>query len=207
MGNDPVNKNDPTGMYGQGSGWTGDQWKKFDKAQQKSATNMENRAGKLEKAAATLASGGKLGFFQKMGLGGFGKVAGKYSADGLNKAAGTLRSGAGALRSDGSDGRVANLVSSAAYQGLGGGSSGAAFINGAGGSIMTVNGGNQAGWADMARVVGHESLHTAGLSDLRGSNGEKAYQKGDSDQRDSYNELMGTDRALDNPDHLMDLVY
>ncbi len=206
VGNDPVNMADPTGAYGQGGGWTDEKWKKFDKAQQQSAAKMEKRAEKLEKAAATLASGKKLGFFQKFGLGGFGRIAGKYTAEGLNKAAGSLRSGAGALRSDGSDGKIANAVDSSTYQNMGGSANGAAFVRG-NGPIMVVNTGNSAGMSDLSRVVGHESLHTAGLHDIEGSNGKDAYKHGLPANRDSYQELMGTDKALDNPDHLMDLVY
>lgn len=208
VGNDPVNKSDPTGRYGKGTGWENKdtEWKKFDRAQQTAAAKMEKRAAKLEQAASTLASGGKLGFFQKLNLGGYGSIAGGYSVDGLSSTASYLRAGAAALRSNGSDGKLANAVDAPTYQNMGGSRNGAAFVKG-NGPIMTVNLGNSDGMADLARVVGHESLHTAGLHDIEGSNGKDAYKRGEPPNRDSYRELMGTDKALSNPDHIMDLVY
>lgn len=56
-------------------------------------------------------------------------------------------------------------------------------------------------------AIGHESLHTAGLSDQRGPNGARAYKYGPEPSREAFRALRGTPLALINPDHLMDLVY
>jgi len=193
VGNDPLNRTDPDGLYGRGSGFTDDQWTKFDKVQTKAADRMEKRADKMDRKADKFDAKGKSG------------------GDALRGQAGNLRSGASALRSDGSDGKVANAVDANTYQSMGGSANGAAFINGVGGSIMTVNRDNAAAWNSGGRmsqwVVGHESLHTAGLSDQVGSNGAKAYKYGEDPNKDAYKELRGTEKSLINPDHLMDTVY
>jgi hypothetical protein len=157
VGNDPLDKTDPSGNYGRGDGFSDDDWKKLDKVQQKAAGDMEKRAGSLEAKADKLDAKGKSG------------------GDSLRSVAGNLRSGAAALRSDGSDGKMANAVDSKTYSSMGGSVNGAAFTKG---DVMTVNTGNAAAWTSgntMSQwVVGHESLHTAGLSDQTGSNGTKA---------------------------------
>ena len=192
VGNDPVNKIDPTGMYGRGTGFTDDQWKKFDKVQQKAAARMEKTASKMEAKAAKL------------------DAKGKPSGDALRAKAGHLNSGASALRSNGSDGKIANAVNSATYQSMGGSATGAAFVKG-NGPVMTVNVDNKAAWNSGSRMsghaAGHESLHTAGLNDQRGSNGAPAYKYGNEQQREAFEELKGTPTGDINPDHLMDEVY
>jgi hypothetical protein len=90
VGNDPLDKTDPSGDYGEGTGWTDDTWKKFNAVQQKAAGDMEKQAGKLDTKADKLDSKGRSG------------------GDALRQTAGNLRSGAEALRSDGSDGKIAN---------------------------------------------------------------------------------------------------
>jgi RHS repeat-associated protein len=188
----PLRFVDPTGMYGRGTGFTDEQWKKFDKSQQKAAKKMEKKAAKLDKKAAKLEEKGKT----------------EKAAD-RRTAADNLSAGAAVLRSDGSDGRKANAVNSATYQSMGGTANGAAFVNN-NGPVVTVNidhavwesGGMMAQWA-----IGHESLHTAGLSDQKGSNKSKAYKYGTDSSRAAFQELKGTPLALVNPDHLMDMVY
>lgn len=118
---------DPTGRYGRGSGFTDEEWKKFDKVQQRAASDMEKRAGKLEAKADKLDAKGKSGGAE------------------LRATADHLRDGASALRSDGSDGKMANQVDSATCQKMGGTENGAAFVVG-NGPIMTVNEGNAAAW-------------------------------------------------------------
>lgn len=193
VGNDPLDRTDPSGLYGRGDGFSDDEWKKFDKVQQNAATAMEKRADKLDKKADRLDAKGKSG------------------GDALRATAGHLRDGAGALRSDGSDGKMANAVDAATYQGMGGSANGAAFVNGVNGTTMTVNKDNAAAWnsgGTMSRwVVGHESLHTAGLDDQRGPNGAKAYKCGEDPNKEAFRQLRGTDKANINPDHIMDLVY
>lgn len=193
VANDPVNKTDPTGRYGRGSGFTDDEWKMFDRIQIKAATDMEKRATKLEEKADKLDAKGKKG------------------GDSLRKTAGHLRDGASALRSDGSDGKIANAVDSLTYQSSGGTESGAAFVAKNDRNTMVINKDNSAAWASGSRMsqwaVGHESLHTAGLNDQLGSNGRVAYKFGNSFQMEAFRELSGTPKALINPDHIMDLVY
>jgi len=153
---------------------------------------MERKAGALEKKADRI------------------DAAGKDGADGLRAVAGRLRDGAAALRSDGADGKVADRVDSKTYQEMGGSKDGAAFVKG-NGPVMTVNGGNLAAWASgtsMSQwVVGHESLHTAGLRDQRGPNGALAYKFGPQPNVDAFRAIRGTDKADINPDSIMDLVY
>jgi RHS repeat-associated protein len=189
VGNDPLDRTDPTGDYGQGTGWTDDKWKKFKAIQQKTANDMEKQAGKLDKQADKLDA----------------KEEG--SGDKLRTAATNLRGGAAALRSDGSDGKVANAVDSKTYIALGGSAAGAAFAKG---SVMTVNTGNDDAWKSgntMSQwVVGHESLHTgARLPDLLFNN-TKAYAFGSPDQRRAF-DLANSVQDYGRPDSLMGLVY
>jgi len=192
VGNDPVNAADPTGLYGQGSGWSDKGWKKFDKIQQKAATRMEKRADKLEARADKLDAKGKDG------------------GGDLRSSAGHLRNGASALRSDGSDGKIANAVDGATYQSMGGSAGGAAMVIG-NAPVVTVNIDNDAAWSSggsaAQRAIGHESLHTAGLNDKRAPNGVRAYQYGTPAQREAYQTMKGTRDALINPDHIMNSVY
>lgn len=187
VGNDPINKTDPTGLYGRGDGFTDKQWEKFDKAQQKAATKMEGRADKLEAKANKLDAKGKEG------------------GDNLRTAATNLREGASALRSDGSDGKIANAISAENWTRD---KDVAGYVNGAGGNIMTINLGHNAfktGGTSFQKVLTHESLHTAGLSDwVRGArayccSGKEEYLK-------HYKSLTPWER-VNNPDYLMNLVW
>ena len=192
VGNDPLDRTDPSGNYGEGTGWDDDSWKKFNKVQQQAASDMDKRADALDKKADKLEAKGKSG------------------GDTLRATAGHLRDGASALRSDGSDGKLANRVDAKTYQSMGGSENGAAFVKG-NGPIMTVNGGNAAAWttgASMSQwVVGHESLHTAGLNDQRGPNGALAYKFGFPVNVEAFRAISGTDKANINPDSIMNLVY
>jgi hypothetical protein len=193
VGNDPINRNDPTGTYGRGTGFADDEWKKFDRVQQRAATDMERSASKLDTRADKLDAKGKSGGGE------------------LRAAAGHLREGAAALRSDGSDGKMANMVDGATYQAAGGDPNGAAGVPPSNRDIMLVNRDNAKGFfssTEMAKwIAGHESLHTAGLSHAFGSNDAVAYKFGEPPQRAAFKELRGTERAYSNPDHLMELVY
>lgn len=191
--NDPINFTDPTGKYGKGSGWTDEQWKKFDKVQQSAAKSMEKTAGKLEAKANKL------------------EAKGKEGAAELRQNAGNLRAGAAALRSDGSDGKVANAMGGTAYVAAGGTPGGAAAVNPNNRDVMLVNSGHSV-WSaksndtQRAWIVGHESLHTAGMGHGY-SNGITAYYMGNSAQIDAFHAITGTSEASNNPDHLMKLVF
>ena len=192
VGNDPVNQHDPSGTYGRGSGFGDEEWEDFDKMQRKAASQMERRAGKLEAKAAKRDAKGKRG------------------GDALRQKATSLRGGAAALRSDGSDSKMASVVDQATYTAMGGTEGGVARAQ-VGGSQMWLNRDRSEIWrgnSEMARwTVGHESLHTFGLRDQRGSNGQKAYRWGWPTERTAYDKMRNTPQALINPDHLMDEVY
>jgi RHS repeat-associated protein len=193
VANDPVNKVDPTGEYGRGSGWDDKQWEKFDKAQQRAADKFEARAGKLEAKADKLDAKGKAG------------------GDALRSKAESLRGGVTALRSDGSaetGGYTANAVDQAGYEAAGGSKSGAASTS-PDGKTVTVNLGNSS-WSNAAQSqwnIGHESLHSAGLKDQRGPNGEKAYKQGSDAQRKAFDDLKGTPLGDVNPDNILDEFF
>ncbi len=192
VANDPVNMVDFDGKYGRGAGFSDKEWKRFNKMQQNAAASMEKRAGKLEAKAAKLDAKGKEG------------------GDAMRQQATSLRGGAAALRSDGSDGKMANVLSQSDFTAKG-------FSNAAvaaaeiGGKTMWLNRGRSEVWSGssmMAKwVAGHESLHTAGLHDQRGFNGQTAYRWGADPQKEAYEKMKGTPQALINPDHLMDEVF
>jgi len=124
----------------------------------------------------------------------------------------SLKAGASVLRNDGSDGRtLANAVNSATYQARGGSPTGNALVNPNNRSAVTVNidhpvwktSGRDAQW-----VIGHESLHSAGLDHVLGPNGAVGYKFSDNPrERQAYRALQGTPQADRNPDHLMDEAY
>jgi RHS repeat-associated protein len=192
VGNDPVNKSDPTGTYGRGSGFTDKEWKNFNKMQNQTATDMEQRAAKLDQKADKQ------------------EAKGKNGAGAMRQKATSLRGGAAALRSDGSDGKMANVVSQSAYTAMGGSAGGVARAD-VGGNSMWLNRGRIDSWGGNTKMgrwgVGHESLHTYGLHDQKGFNNQTAYRWGFPDQRNAYNRMTNTPQALINPDHLMDEVY
>ncbi len=186
VGNDPVNMVDPTGMYGKGSGWSDEDWKKFDSAQKQAASDMSGRAASMREEA----SGMKEGATNSDG----------YSASELNSMADKLDAGAAALNDDGSGGYIANAGPTS--QG------GAAEISdGVGGKIMLVDT-SSAGFSDRTIwLVGHESLHSAGLDDQVDMMGNKAYRhSGKRKQKNAFKYLMQNKRYL-NPDHIMSQVY
>lgn len=154
---------------------------------------MEKTAGKLEAKANKL------------------EAKGKEGAAELRQNAGNLRAGAAALRSDGSDGKVANAMGGTAYVAAGGTPGGAAAVNSNNRDVMLVNSGHSV-WSaksndtQRAWIVGHESLHTAGMGHGY-SNGITAYYMGNPAQIDAFHAITGTSEASNNPDHLMKLVF
>jgi len=58
--NDPVNATDPTGMYARGSGWTDEEWNKFNEAQNAAAEAAEGAVDNLKALADEIAAGGEL---------------------------------------------------------------------------------------------------------------------------------------------------
>lgn len=197
---DPVNRADPSGTFQRGDGFTDDQWRRFDKAQQNAARDMDKTAAKLEQKAARLDASGKPG------------------GDVLRREATNLRAGAGILRDTSANAYRANLVPDskfaafAAEKGHRPDSQGfplgkdVYFRN----SSVGVFGpdGHGANW-----TIGHEGIHPgAGVPDQNGSNGFRAYKDLGPDDNPgafmrSFNELKGTMKGANNPDNLMDLVY
>jgi hypothetical protein len=126
-----------------------------------------------------------------------------------------LEAGAAALRSDGSDGKVANAMTASEFEASNGPRGAAAGVGRAAPDVMMVNSdadvwSDKSSTADLALqwVTGHESLHTVGLHDQVGTNNQIAYRYGVlQSQRDAYEELRGTARAMENPDNVMTLVY
>jgi RHS repeat-associated protein len=191
VGGDPVNKTDPTGTYGRGDGFTDDQWKKFDKVQQDAAEAMDRRADKLDAKADKMDAKGKAG------------------GDQLRERAGALRAGASFLKSDGSDGAKANMVTASDWKGS---PDAAARVDRIGGNQMFVNGGHSAwgpGSTDdrVTFIVGHESLHSAGHRHALGPGNVPSYRYGDPAQQRVYRRITGTPAANGDPDHLMSEVY
>ncbi|RYY02166.1 MAG: hypothetical protein EOO53_14115 [Gammaproteobacteria bacterium] len=190
VGNDPMNGTDPTGTYGMGTGWNDESWKKFNKVQQAAAARMEKAATGLNAKADKLDKGGKGGGDEKRAQ------------------ANSLSAGAKALRSDGSDGKVANALSKGDYSKLPNATAAGAALADVGGSVINVNitaevwttkinNHEQQEWA-----VGHESLHTAGLRHLYIGT-DAGYKFGTPAQQDAFDALEGTL----NPDNLMQRAY
>jgi RHS repeat-associated protein len=176
--NDPVNRSDPDGLYGRGDGFSDDQWKRFDRAQQ-------DAASKIEKAAA------------KMDTKIFEKVFGKGSAtrENLSRVSHTMQKMAAALRDDGSKGYIANATHAWAIhaRGMNENTMGHTKVNG---TMIRINvdhplyGNNfRLGW-----TAGHESGHDAGLRD-------EAYKH----QTELYRGLTPA-QALRNADSYMDFA-
>jgi RHS repeat-associated core domain len=186
VGNDPINMKDPSGMYGRGSGWSDKAWKKFDAAQKQVASDMSRSANAMREEAAGLEDGAT--------------SADGYSASELNSMADNLDAGAAALNDDGSDGYVADAVSTNDIgRNFGSAVSGGKTIKVA--TDHTAFGNNQmTQW-----MAGHESLHSAGLSHPKYM-GFVPYRFGNFGQRMSFKRLPRGKRHT-NPDHVMSRVY
>lgn len=188
--NDPINKSDPTGEYQRGDGFTDKEWKKFNRAQQAQASKMERKANRLlERAAAREAKG-------------------KAGSGRLRTAAANLQAGAAKLRDTGSSAPTANLLTQAEYAKLGRPEGSRAytpptnrnvtfFTRGPNGIMAP--GPLSAGW-----IIGHDGLHTTGLNDQRGPNGELAYKGAYPENTKALMDIRGTDKAAMNPDSLLD---
>ena len=95
--------------YGQGWGWSKDDWKKFNKAQKKAAKRLRKAVKRLRRAAKDLSNGGKISRRTRRTLAQFaGAVGGSPSAADLKATANMLAASATALADDGTLGYVAN---------------------------------------------------------------------------------------------------
>jgi RHS repeat-associated protein len=194
IGNDPMNRVDPSGLFGRGGGWKDDQeWQRFDAAQQQAATDMEGESTQLDAKAAKLDERGKGG------------------GQALRDAASNLRKGAADLRSQD---KPANLVSDTSMTAIGCSGTQACILS-TSGMVNSVSlylnrdltawgaGGTALQWA-----VGHESLHSgAGLRD-QSSIGPKSYRYSpDPRETKTFKQLQGTPEGSTRPDNLMYFVY
>ena len=201
VGNDPVNKADPTGTHGRGSGFTDDQWKKFDRAQQAAAGRLERASGKINDAVA---AGGKSferasrQFERKFG-------EGTGTAENMTKVAGQMSGMAAALRDNGSGGHMANGMSAAEFAAAGR-SPGAMASGAIGGTTMSVNLGHSEfgksgvlGWA-----IAHEAGHNVGLVHPP-IGGVVPYAMGNPAQQALFGRLPSIDpgAAMANPDAVL----
>jgi RHS repeat-associated protein len=205
--NDPVDLTDPMGLYAKGEGWTPDQWKKFDQAQQTASRQLEkavNRivlareAGKESKEFKSLSKD-----FQKI----FGKEA---TAENLSKVAHTAREMITALRDDGRNGHIANAMSSkeimANFRGTDRDTMAVGVLSG---TKIYVNLEHRSfGKASaLSWAAGHESAHNVGLKHGM-LNGVTAYKYGKEQERETYRMLpsVAPDEAIHNPDNFMDFA-
>jgi hypothetical protein len=203
VSNDPVDRTDPSGQHGRGDGFSDDQWKRYDHAQQAQAARFERAAGQLNSA---LAVGGKslaraAAQYERV----FGKGSG--TVENMTRTAGQFASMAGALRDDGSDGYMATGLSAKEFGAKGYGADTMAY-GAQNGKTIAVNldhseFGNISvlGWAS-----GHEAGHNFGLVHPR-IGGVTPYAMGNASQRAAFNALRATDpaAAMRNPDEL--LIY
>ena len=190
VGNDPINRSDPTGEYQRGDGFTEKEWKKFDRAQQAQASKMERQASRLLGRAAAREAKGEAG-------------SGR-----LRTAAANLQAGAAKLRDTSSSAPTANLLTQAEYAKLGRPEGSRAYTTPSNRNVTQFTRGPlgimapgplSAGW-----IIGHDGLHTAGLNDQRGPNGELAYKGAYPENTKALMDIRGTDKAAMNPDSLLD---
>jgi RHS repeat-associated protein len=204
----PYRYTDPDGRFGRGTGFSTDQWNKFDAAQKSAAESLQKAVNKI---TAAIASGGKAlkkaeVNFEKS----FGKGTG--TVENMTKVAATMSSMVGALKDDGSHGFMANAMTSDAmskkYSNFG-----PNVLAGVppGSKTMVVSISNQ-GFGDapiLSWVTGHESGHAAaGLSD-QSVNGISAFKMGSPEQENAFKQLPAVDPAgaMQNPDTVMDYVH
>lgn len=207
--NDPLNRTDPTGTYGRGSGFTDQQWRRFDRAQQRAADRAERAAGKLERAAGEVAAGGELSGAARSTIRSFERATGgEGTAENLSAAATTFRGTATALRDDGSQGYMASGATSAQLAAANHSPNAMAYAA-VGGRTVTVNVEHPM-YTDASRLrwtMGHEPMHNVGLRDQK-LNGLTAYRYGSPEQNQAWRNLPDVDptRAMVNPDNLLDFA-
>ena len=193
VGNDPVNLIDPTGLYGRGEGFTDKEWEKFSKLQEKAAAGLEKEVAKLEKKADKL------------------DTKGKEEASELRERAGYLSEAVEVLRSDGSDGFVANAFSQDDYLALDPRLSegSAAFVRGSE-KAVNINLGNAAwqGFQGKAALdtVAHEALHNGPKLRDQAVNGVGAYFTGSVAERQAFRKLPPHLQRI-NPDHIIHGIF
>jgi RHS repeat-associated protein len=200
-GNDPWDRTDPMGLYGMGPGFTPEQWKKFDKAQQAAAARSAAAAERIDKTLAS-AKGDKstTKAFEKV----FGK--GSATAENMSKVSQTLKGMVTALRDDGPKGYFASGISGAEVARQGFNPTTTFGIGAISGKTIQANLDHRS-YGDQSALTwtaGHESAHNFGLEHGR-INGVTAYKYGNAAERQTYKDLPSAAR-LGNPDNYMDFA-
>jgi hypothetical protein len=190
--NDPVNKSDPTGTYGRGLGFSDQQWKQFQSAQNVAINAITNALKNLNVKTFEKTFGPGSGTAAKMGE--------------MTKMLQGMRT---ALADNGRNGYYANAVTQGVIvRGLGTESFGhvdprdpcTMYVN-----VSSPGFNNVSATAEMAV---HESGHSMGLRDV-GVQGITAYRHGDSVDQQFFRELPFRDPngALMNSDTVTSLVF
>ncbi|WP_132144187.1 RHS repeat-associated core domain-containing protein [Luteibacter rhizovicinus] len=208
VSNNPISRIDPSGNYERGSGWTDKDWDRFDKAQQRVASEQKAAATKLFEAAEETAAGGDLSASTRNTVAAFENVVGAGSASpaALAAAAIAMSDGAKALSAGAGSGFVANAKSALEWGAMGLSKNGLAAAE-VGGSNIYVNTSHSSfhSSSTLRWAAGHESLHTAGLHDQR-IEGHTAYKFDDGGYYFRLLRDREPNRAAVNPDHLTDFV-
>ena len=211
--NNPYRFTDPDGRYGRGEGWSDSEWKRFQRAQERMAKQIDAAASKLNQALTTGEGKAEMqAAFEKS----FG--AGSATPDNMQKVASALTSISSALKDNGSAGYTADLISeSIMAEKLNTGDASkalaAAPVNG---KQMYVNRDHanfssrdrkqqEANNGILASTIGHEAGHNIGLYDQKIGD-TKAYYDGDAATQKAFRDLPSGQR-LENPDHLMRFTY
>jgi len=203
--NDPINFTDPTGQYGRGSGFTDEEWKKFDAAQQDAAQRLSEGASSLRSLAGELASGNDLSESAASLLSQVEGAVGSVDADAVNALAAGLEGAATALSDDGSGGYIASAGQ------VSNGNFGEAVV---GGKTITIDT-NHSAFVQGSNLVpfglAHEALHNHGFTDqVFPGNNQPAYRFGRSfARRRAFSRLPVTDPSLvrNNPDNILSTIW
>ena len=209
VNNNPYGYTDPSGMYGMGTGWSDADWQKFDNGQKAALEQVNNALADLGDLASELSSGGDLSDAGQATMSRISNAVGSNaSLEQVNTIIAELQVSATALADDGALGYIANAVPA-----LENGDFGRGEI---GGSLITINVGHSAfsSFDELLqggqRGILHESLHNAGLIDVRSpSNGKKAYRAGPYlwNQRAYDHVRKNTSLAWKSADHVSSVVY
>jgi RHS repeat-associated protein len=171
-GNDPANKSDPQGTYGQGAGFTPQQWKEFDQAQKKGAEAIAKALKNMNPKT-----------FEKT----FGP--GSATKENMQKVADTLRNMEFALRDNGDNGYFANATTDEDVQSRGLSSRTAGFVTPGDNKSIYINVDHPAFGSPLTvNAVVHESGHNMGLIDFTVQR-LGAYQHGDDWEKDLFRSL------------------
>jgi len=200
--NNPYKFTDIDGRLARGSGFTDRQWKRFDRAQQRAAANLEKAAAKITRAIAT-GEGikGVARAFERT----FGEGAG--TTENMEKVASDMNGMAEALRNTGADAIPANGMTTsqidAAYGGNNADTLAAVPSSRPAQVIVNTAHSDFGSLSKLSWAAGHETAHAVlGYSDAK-FNGVKAYKFGSPEQRNTFGNFPSSMR-LTNPDHLMD---